>query len=943
LLERDGELADLARLLEDSRHGRGRLLLIEGQAGIGKTHLLGSLRGLAEANGVRALSARGSELERDFAFGIVRQLLEPLLNRASADERGRLLDGVAALAGPVFAVASAEPSSDPTYGTLRGLYWLLANAADEGPLVLAIDDLQWADEPSLRFLHFLATRLEGMAVGVVVAARHEGSEAGSELLQGLKLEATPPVLRPAPLSDAAVGELVRSRLGSSVAASLCSACHEATGGNPFLLEELVAELRRGAAPVDQLDPGAVRGFASRRLSAAVLMRIGAIDPSALALARAAAALGEGADVARAAELAGIDAADARALARQLVDAEILEGAEPIRFVHPLVQSAVYEEISVADRAALHGRAAKLLAREGADPESIAAHILAADPAADTQAVTALRAAAATALSRGAPGVAARYLRRALAEPPSDADRVALMGELGVAASLNGEADGLERLRTATVQAAPGAQRADLALALANALTPRGEMEEAATALMAAIGALPASDDERRLALEATLATVSHWAQSTYASSELRIPQLVGFAADDSRSGRMLLAALSYREMVYGDSASDALARASAAVEGGLLTDERADHSSVCDAISVPIFAERFDLAGRYIAAALAEARARGRVPEVVLALTWGAVLAYRRGRIASAEAQAREAVATAELGAFATGTIMFNASCLSACLVEQGNLDEAQEVLDRAGSRGAVPHNVMGIYLLLAQGGVLLAGGSAEAALHVLGEVAERARDWMDRTAVLLPYRSLLALTLAQLGEIEEARKLAAEELELARAWGTPGTIGAAQRIAGLVADREPGIELLRDAVATLEGSEMRLEHAHALVDLGAALRRVGKRTDAREHLAAGLDLGDRCGATALVEMAEAELSAAGARPRRRTLTGVGSLTPSELRVAEMAAEGMTNKEIAQALFVTLRTAETHLSHTYGKLEISSREQLSSALAGASAEGPQGA
>ena len=776
-----------------------------------------------------------------------------------------------------------------------------------------------------------------MAVGVVVAARLEGSEAGSEVLDQLKLGATPPVLRPAPLSDSAVREVVHVRLGPSVGTAVCTACHEATRGNPFLLDELVAELSRSDTPVDQLDPSAVRGFPSRRLAAAVLMRIGSIGPSTPAFAQAAAALGERADIAQAAELAGIDAAKGRTVARRLVDAEILEGIEPLRFVHPLVQSAIYEQIPVSDRGALHARAAKLLARTGADPESIAAHLLAADPAGDAEAVTALRAAAATALSRGAPDVAARYLRRALAEPPREADRIPVIGELGMAASLDGEPEGLDHLRMATAQAEPGPLRADLALRLANALIPRGEIGEAATAIEEAIKEVPDSEEERLLTLEATHATLSHWAQSTYATSERRLKSLIGSAGADSRSGRMLLAALSYRQAVRGGPASDALALASAAVEGGLLTDERTDHGSVCDAISLPIYAERFDLASRYGAAALAEARARGRVAEVVLALAWGAVLAYRRGRIASAEAQAREALATAELGTFATGTVMFNAACLSACLVEQGKLAEAQEVLDSAGSRGAVPENIMGLYLLLAQGGVLLAGGSAEAAVSVLRVVADRARGWLDQSFIS-PHRSLLALGLAQLGELEEARQLAAEELELARAWGTPGVIGAAQRVAGLVADRAPGIELLREAVATLEGSEAKLEHAHALVDLGAALRRAGKRTEGREHLAQGLQLADECGATALVEMAETELRAAGARPRRRTLSGVGSLTPSERRVAEMATEGMTNKEIAQALFVTLRTVETHLSHTYGKLEISSRDQLPKALVGASAE-----
>ncbi len=934
LLERDEELSELDALVGDATTGGGRLLLIEGPAGIGKTQLLAELQSLAVAHDARVLGARGSELERDFAFGIVRQLLEPLLARAGSEERARLLDGAAGLAEPVFAASATEPSADPAYGTLRGLYWLIANAAEEGPLVLAIDDLQWADEPSLRLLHFLAGRLDGLAVGVALAARTEGPEPGSELLDQLKLDATPPVLRPAPLSDPGVGEVVRARLGPSASPDLCTACHEATRGNPFLLAELVAELGRGDEPIDRLDPGAVRGFASRRIAAAVQMRIGRIGPAAPVFAQAAATLGERAGIARAAELAGVDADEGRRLARGLVEAEILEGVEPLRFVHPLVQDAIYEEIPASDRAALHAGAAKVLARASADPESIAAHLLASDPAGDAGAVSALRAAAATALSRGAPDVAARYLRRALAEPPREADRVAVIGELGVAASQDGDPEGLDHLRVAAAEATQEPQRADFAFRLANALVPRGEVVEAAAALEAALAALPDSDDERLLSLETTLAAVSAWAPSTYPSSARRIERLSRFAAPDSRSGRMILATLAYRQAVHGGPASDALALASAALEGGLLADERTDQVSICDGIGVPIYAERFDLAARYVVAALADARARGRVAEVVLTLAWSAFLAFRRGRIVSAEAQAREALATAELGSFATGTVMFTAACLSACLLEQGKLDEAREVLGGARPPGAVPKNIMGVYLLVAQGWLHLVEGSPQAAVSVLREVAECARGWMDRGSALLPYRPALALALAQLGEAEEARRLAAEELELARAWGTPGAIGAAQRVAGLVAEREAGLELLREAVATLEGSEAKLEHAHALVDLGAALRRAGKQTEARERLAEGLELADRCGASALVATAEAELRAAGSRPRRRALSGVASLTPSELRVAEMAAEGMKNKEIAQALFVTLRTVEMHLSHAYGKLEISSRDELPKALCG---------
>ena len=242
------------------------------------------------------------------------------------------------------------------------------------------------------------------------------------------------------------------------------------------------------------------------------MRIGRIGPAAPAFAQAAAALGERASIAQAAELAGVDAAEGRGLARQLVEAEILDGIEPLRFVHSLVQDAIYEEIPASDRAALHAGAAKLLARASADPESIAAHLLASDPAGDAEAVTVLRAAAATALSRGAPDVAARYLRRALAEPPRDADRVAVIGELGVAASQDGDPEGLDHLRMAAAEAESGPLRADLARRLANALIPRGEIVEAAVAIEEAITEIPDFERERLLELEATLATLSHWAQ-----------------------------------------------------------------------------------------------------------------------------------------------------------------------------------------------------------------------------------------------------------------------------------------------------------------------------------------------------------------------------------------------------------------------------------------------
>ena len=199
------------------------------------------------------------------------------------------------------------------------------------------------------------------------------------------------------------------------------------------------------------------------------------------------------------------------------------------------------------------------------------------------------------------------------------------------------------------------------------------------------------------------------------------------------------------------------------------------------------------------------------------------------------------------------------------------------------------------------------------------------------RNPAAAPWRSLKALVLGSLDRAEEGIDLAREELELARAWGGRQPIGHALRVLGTL-EREAGIEHLQEAVETLERSTARLELAKALLALGTALRLARQPTKAREPLRRAIEIGSACSADALVERARGELRAAGARPRREALGGIESLTPSERRVAGMAAEEMTNREIAQTLFVTPKTVEVHLSNAYRKLEISNRRQLAAAL-----------
>jgi DNA-binding CsgD family transcriptional regulator len=225
-----------------------------------------------------------------------------------------------------------------------------------------------------------------------------------------------------------------------------------------------------------------------------------------------------------------------------------------------------------------------------------------------------------------------------------------------------------------------------------------------------------------------------------------------------------------------------------------------------------------------------------------------------------------------------------------------------------------------------------LAQGRAREALDALRECARLLEVWKIRSPGRIPWRASAALALTSLGEPDEATRIALEEIELARRFELPRELGIALRAAGLVEGGDRGIELLAEAAQVLEASPAVLEHARALADLGAALRRRGQRSNAREPLRRALDLAHRCGATALADRARTELVATGARPRRAVVTGVDALTASERRVAEMAAEGLTNRQIAQALFVTEKTIEWHLGQAYRKLDIGSRSELPRAL-----------
>ncbi len=487
LLEREDELAALEDGLRE-----GGVLMVEGGSGIGKTSLLAAAAERAAALGHELVRARGSELEAGFAFGVVRQLFERRLALASADERRALLAGPASAAKPVLAGKPVEgAAADTSFAVLHGLYWLAANLAAAQPLVITVDDAHWADLVSLRFLAYLAPRVEGLALSLLIALRPSRPAEEPAPLTAIRAEAT--VLRPRLLSEGAATDLVQSTAGSEVSAELCAALWRTSGGNPFYLTELLRGVEPSETPMENVRDGVTRHVAAR---------IRRLDRDALRLAQSLAVLGDGSELRHAAALAGLGFEAGTRLAAGLVQLEILAADTTPRFLHPIVRDSVEASLAGDERDIAHRTAARLLHGEGAPPGRVGAHLLQVQPSADAWVVARLREAAAEAVERGAPLAAATLLGRALAEPPPPAERVPLLLDLGRAEELAGQDMALEHLDRARELTDDRRQRAQIGLQLASAQADLFHWVEAVDVSEATLAELGDHETDLQAKLEA---------------------------------------------------------------------------------------------------------------------------------------------------------------------------------------------------------------------------------------------------------------------------------------------------------------------------------------------------------------------------------------------------------------------------------------------------------
>jgi DNA-binding NarL/FixJ family response regulator len=924
LLERDEELAAIEGLLDATAAGAGAPLTVEGDAGAGKTSLLDAAAGLAGGREMLVLRARGGEYERDFPYGVVRQLFEPLLT--GKDARAELLSGSAALAGPVFD-AGAGVDGDP-FSVQHGLYWLTVELASSAPLLLLVDDAQWADQASLRALAYIARRLDGLAACLLLTVRTGEPGEPVQLLDEIRRECGH-TIEPPPLSVSAAAALVEAEVGHELTRRFAESCCEATAGNPFLLAELARaiapeELGRGDDGIDRLGELAAAG-----VSRSILTRLARLGERSVEVARAVAVLEPNAELRLIAGLAGLDQEEVRESGEQLIGAGLLSDARSLSFVHPLVRAAVLTEISEPARAAVHGRAARLLDEDGFEADTVAAHLLLAEPAADDWVVGALRRAAAAALGRGAPDAAVRYLRRALREPPARGERLAVSRELGVALLRANDPEGLQILTTVRAAIADPVLRAEVAIELASSIGLRKGGEPAAVLLEESLAEVGGPTSELGLMLRGWLGLQVIWGLE-------RIPDVLPAPGEElpleTLAGRFvqqqgaLLTAFGLGSIEHGRELAEPV-----------IADPQALFSDALEglppqgAVMTLVLADRGDLVTDVVSIGIDGSRRRGVLPGVAGGHGVRAICSLLDGDLRSAQADAEIAVELGHSFGFASTISIWTAIGVRT-LVERGDFSAAEALLANPWVGKAHLSGSPGALLLCARGELRYTAGRHAEARHDFLAAAERL-EWLPYpNPEIFPWRQGLALCEAALGNAGEAQRLAGEAVELAReAEGRRG-IGISLRVQGAVVDGEEQLELLREATEVLSGTRARVQHARALVELGAALRRANRRKEARDPLREGLDIAHRCGAAHLEEMARTELQAAGARPRKVLLAGVDALTPSELRVAQMAAEGMTNREIAQALTVTPKTVETHMRHIFQKLDVGRRTELPAAL-----------
>ena len=906
LVGRDAERQAVDAVVAGARLGQSGVLVLTGEAGIGKTSLLEYAASVA--TGATLLRATGSEAERDVPFGGLAQLLRPTaadLDRLPAPQAEALGVALALRSGPVadrFAVGAAVLS-------------LLVRWSEDRPLGLIVDDAHLLDRPSAEALAFACRRLLADPVFVLAAARL--GEPGALLEAGL------PTRTLTGLDLAGTGQLARER-GADVPAASLAQVHRATGGNPLAVIALVAEPER----LREVTPGAPVPVPAR-ISAWFARRAAGLDPDAhRVLLLAAAGDGDLASVARACRALGLDVGGLAAAERAGL-VTIRSGR--VEFAHPLARASVYAAADPGDRRTLH-RALAAAVPEG-DVDRRAWHLAQAALGPDETAAAALETAGDRAAGRGAHAVAATAYERAAQLTADPGDRARRLLAAGSSAWRGGDAAWALALLAGVPDLDPPARVRGETLGL------RGDIEafcgspERAYRLQVEAATLLADDDPSRAMV---LLTEAVWA-SVLSSDARAVLDAAG------RAERLLDRPLSDTARAVGTLAAG-MARVFAGRPGAELirsgvellaaTEDPAGAPMRPEWLMLgPLFLRESATGRTLVRTALDEGRAGSAVGTLPGLLFTIARDGATTEQWTSAAADYDEAIGLArELGQ--TTMLALLLAGLSWLEARQGHADACREHAEEALALCARnPVSIAQVWAEYALGELALVSGDVPAAVERLSGLLDLLAELDIGDPDVSPAPELVEAYLRS-GRTDDAAELAARYGADAAAKALPWAQARAARLRGLLCDWDELDDRFAEALALHERTPDVFEAARTKLVYGARLRRARRRSDARGPLREALDCFDRLGARPWADVAAVELEATGETVARRGGDERAALTPRELQIALLLAEGRTTRETAAALFLSPKTVEYHLRHVYTKLGIASRTELAASLAG---------
>ncbi|MFC3450221.1 AAA family ATPase [Amycolatopsis speibonae] len=902
MIERTDQLAAIAGAVAEARAGSGQFVVVRGGLGAGRSALLHAAGEEAAARGVRVVRAAATPLERGVAHGVAWLLLEPLLE---AGRRGELLAAVR---------ADSEFPADPpdprrahlVLHELLGLFTEMVR--DTGPVALLVDDLQWADAASARWLAYLAKRMSRLRV-LVVATLLEGDDSADDVVVKDIARTAARTVHATPLSAAGVRAYLTARCGAEPAPEFADACYARTGGSPMLLDALVnTMLGHGLRPV----AAAATELAALRPSpaAARLNRCLRAQPDDVrAVAKAMAALGEETESGVLAELADLDSPDFDAALRALRRLGLVEAPADglLRFAGEMAGDLVADQLSAEDQDRLHLRAANVLYRNGRPVEQIGRQLLATVAEPEPWAADVLRTAASAALANSSPQTAAQYLQHALAHP--GADRAELLVDLA-AVERGYDLPAAHR----HLHQALGLMRDPVDRAFALGLLPVvAGVRFAADArrlrqVLAELREVPGPDAaDAALRMEARLRYHERGVPGAGDAAADRLAELGPAPAQDSSAQRELVAVLLYLMTVAGAAPRESIVDLARQVLEREPGSPEQMYTTLPLTVLVLAAADSLDGVDSWLAAACGSAAD----PDLPTLVAWAgqALVASATGLLGVARDRAQAVLTSA--GPSRVGITMTAMRVLAEIAMEQRDQTLARLIVDNL----EVDHDPW--LRSLAYGTLALTEANHTAAAEYFLDCVHQLERFGNR--VLLPLRCQIALLLAATDDPKRAEAVAQGEVERALSWGAPSSVGRALRIRATLLDRdEDAVPVLREAAETLARSGDRLELARTLVLLGER----GTGPDARERLQEGRSLAAGCGASWLTGSAE---------PSDQQ---DGLLTATEQRVVELAVSGRRNRDIAELLEVTVRAVEKHLTSSYRKLGITGRAQLAAAMRG---------